>query len=87
MQPTVADILALQVVQAGQPELVSDGSLDVPVRWVHVSDLADLSDLLEGGELVLTTGRALTDTPTRDTYLHGLVAAGAVGLMARATSS
>lgn len=81
MQPTVADILALPVVQAGQPELVSDGSLDAPVRWVHVSDLADLSDLLEGGELVLTTGRALTDTPARDTYLHGLVAAGAVGLI------
>jgi purine catabolism regulator len=81
MQPTVADVLALPVVRAGQPETVCDGPLDRLVRWVHVSDLADLSDLLEGGELVLTTGRALADNTTRDTYLDGLVAAGAVGLI------
>ncbi|PYE11759.1 purine catabolism regulator [Williamsia limnetica] len=81
MQLTIADILALPVVRAGQPEVVAEGPLDQSVRWVHVSDLADLSDLLEGGELVLTTGRALADAATRDSYLEGLVAAGAIGVI------
>ncbi|ORM38116.1 PucR family transcriptional regulator [Williamsia sp. 1135] len=81
MQPTIAEVLALPVVRAGKPEMITDGPLDRPVRWVHVSDLADLSDLLEGGELVLTTGRALADPATREGYLDGLVAAGAVGLI------
>ncbi len=49
MQPTLREILELPVVQAGDPELVCDGPLDTPVRWVHVSDLADLSGLLTGG--------------------------------------
>ena len=39
--------------------MLCDAPLDEPVRWVHVSDVADLSNLLQGGELVLTTGRAL----------------------------
>ncbi|HEY9311293.1 PucR family transcriptional regulator [Williamsia sp.] len=81
MQPTIADILELPVVQAGAPEVVCDGSLDQPVRWVHVSDLPDLSDLLQGGELVLTTGPALTEIGAGGRYLEGLAAAGAVGLV------
>lgn len=81
MQPTLADILALPVVRAGDPEVVCPGPMDRPVRWVHVSDLADLSGLLTGGELVLTTGQALTDPAHRDDYLPGLVRAGAVGVV------
>ncbi|CAJ1581367.1 PucR family transcriptional regulator [[Mycobacterium] wendilense] len=81
MQPTVAEVLALPVLQAGAPEVVSDGPLDRPVRWVHVSELADLSNLLEGDELVLTTGLALTDDRSRDAYLPGLAAAGAAGVV------
>lgn len=78
MIPTVADVLALPVVQAGEPEVVSGVHLDRPVRWVHVSDLADLSDLLQGGELVLSTGAALAAAP--GDYLTGLVRAGAAGV-------
>ncbi|MFA5710427.1 PucR family transcriptional regulator [Mycolicibacterium sp.] len=81
MEPTVAEVLALPVLRAGEPEVVSDGPLDRPVRWVHVSELADLSNLLEGGELVLTTGLALTDAAARDAYLPGLAAAGAAGVV------
>lgn len=81
MQPTLREILELPVVQAGDPELVCDGPLDTPVRWVHVSDLADLSGLLTGGEVVLTTGQALTDPARRDEYLPGLARAGAVGVV------
>ncbi|MGO4204067.1 PucR family transcriptional regulator [Rhodococcus sp. TAF43] len=79
MQPTVRDILDLPVLQRGEPEVVGGGSLDRRVRWVHVSDLYDLSNLLQGGELVLTTGRALVDDPVG--YLEGLAAANAIGLV------
>ncbi|BBZ76019.1 putative regulatory protein [Mycolicibacterium anyangense] len=81
MEPTVREILDLPALRAGEPELVCAGDLDKPVRWVHVSDLADLSGLLTGGELVLTTGPALADPATRDGYLPGLAAAGAVGVV------
>ncbi|MGC0367244.1 purine catabolism regulator [Rhodococcus sp. 27YEA15] len=79
MQPTIAEILALPIVQAGRPEVVGGGTLDKSVRWVHVSDLEDLSDLLSGGELVLTTGLPLADNPLR--YLNGIAEAGAVGII------
>ena len=81
MQPTLREILDLPALRAGEPELVCDGPLDQPVRWVHVSDLADLSGLLTGGELVLTTGQALADPAVRDGYLPGLAKAGAVGVV------
>lgn len=79
MIPTVAEVVALPVVQEGQPEVVSAEHLDRPVRWVHVSDVADLSDLLQGGELVLTTGQALVAEPRE--YLERLVNAGAAGVV------
>lgn len=81
MLPTLREILDLPVLQAGMPEVVCDGPLDTPVRWVHVSDVADLSNLLEGGELVLTTGPTLRDPAQRDRYLPALAAAGAVGVV------
>ncbi|ETZ86571.1 purine catabolism regulatory -like family protein [Mycobacteroides abscessus MAB_030201_1075] len=79
MHMTVAEILALPVVLAGDPQVVGGGSLDRPVRWVHVSDVADLSGLLQGGELVLTTGGPLADPDACTRYLGGLFAAGAAG--------
>src|SRR6059058_1268443 len=33
--------------------------LDVPVRWVHISELEDPTPWLSGGELLLTTGLGL----------------------------
>ena len=81
MQLTIADILELPSIRGGEPEVVCTGPMDQPVRWVHVSDLADLSGLLTGGELVLTTGQALADPARRDAYLPGLAAAGATGVV------
>ncbi|MGC7332147.1 PucR family transcriptional regulator ligand-binding domain-containing protein, partial [Mycobacteroides abscessus] len=63
------------------PQVVGGGSLDRPVRWVHVSDVADLSGLLQGGELVLTTGGPLADPDACTRYLGGLFAAGAAGVV------
>src|SRR5689334_8496244 len=36
--------------------VVVDGPLDVPVQWVHTTELADPSRYLQGGEVILTTG-------------------------------
>jgi purine catabolism regulator len=58
--PTVGEVLALPVLAAGLPRVVGgEAYLDRPVRWVHISESADLTDLLEGGELILTTGLPL----------------------------
>ncbi|GAA2492084.1 PucR family transcriptional regulator [Streptomyces thermolineatus] len=79
MPPTLASLVrnpALKLtVLAGQ-----DG-LDVPVRWVHTSELDDPAPFLEGGELLLTTGLKLPDdAPGQRAYVHRLADAGVVGL-------
>ncbi len=54
---TLADVLELPVVRRALPEVVSGvAGLDRELRWAHVIELADSSDVLKGGELVLTTG-------------------------------
>ncbi|GAA0953507.1 PucR family transcriptional regulator [Nonomuraea longicatena] len=54
------------------------GSLDSPVRWVAVSELADPTPYLEGSELLLTTGMRLEDDHAG--YVARLVARGVAGL-------
>jgi purine catabolism regulator len=79
MPLTLAEVVDLAVVQQGSPEVLSARRWHDTIRWVHGSDLADLSTLLQGGELVLTTGAALARAPRR--YLRGLADAGAVGVV------
>ncbi|MER2136005.1 MAG: PucR family transcriptional regulator ligand-binding domain-containing protein, partial [Arthrobacter sp.] len=76
-------VLDLDVVRAGDPEILTGhGALDVPVRWVHVAELRSLADLLEGGELVLTTGLAFGESAGQAAeYLTGLQAAGVAGVV------
>src|SRR5262245_39062556 len=58
--PTLAEILEMPTVARGRPEVVAARkALDNQVRWVHVSELEDIAELLHGGELILTTGIAL----------------------------
>ncbi|MEU6096186.1 PucR family transcriptional regulator [Streptomyces sp. NPDC047079] len=56
--------------------------LDVPVRWAHVSELADPVPYMEGGELLLITALKLDagDPGAMRRYVKRLVAAGVVGL-------
>src|SRR5262249_1772502 len=62
MLPTVAQVLEMDAVRAGQPRVVAgEESLGRAVRWVHAIELPDAARLLRGGELVLTTGIALPD--------------------------
>ena len=77
--PTVAEIVALPVIQQGEPEVLCATGFDRPIRWVHVSDVPDLSEVLQGGELVLTTGAALRAAPLD--YLRSVAAAHAVGVV------
>lgn len=81
--PTVAEILMLPEMRRGRPTIeAAKNALDRPVRWVHVSEVADIGHLLQGGELVLTTGVAL---PTADAglarYISDLAAARATGVV------
>ncbi len=60
MLPTLNEILALPVLVAGQPRVLAGAEqLGQPVRWAHASEVADISELLRGDELILTTGVAL----------------------------
>ncbi|WP_307793472.1 PucR family transcriptional regulator [Amycolatopsis sp. MtRt-6] len=54
---TVAEVLARPVLARGLPKVVAcRDRLDRPVRWVHVTEWANPTAALDGGELVLTTG-------------------------------
>jgi purine catabolism regulator len=39
--------------------LTGEAAIDLPVRWVHISELQDPTPWLSGGELLLTTGMQL----------------------------
>ncbi|MGW1543997.1 PucR family transcriptional regulator [Streptomyces sp. NPDC002309] len=80
MPPTLASLAhhsALKLtVRAGE------GRLDVPVRWAHVSELADPVPYMEGGELLLITALKLDaeDPQAMRRYVKRLAGAGVVGL-------
>ncbi len=57
---TVADL----VRDLDLPVRAGEKRLDAPVRWIHISELADPIPWLSGGEVLLTTGMQL-DTPER----------------------
>ncbi|MGW0868089.1 MULTISPECIES: PucR family transcriptional regulator [Streptomyces] len=80
MPPTLASLVhhsALKLtVRAGEDRL------DVPVRWAHVSELADPVPYMEGGELLLMTALKLDaeDPEAMRRYVRRLAEAGVVGL-------
>ncbi|MGW3665940.1 PucR family transcriptional regulator [Streptomyces sp. NPDC005141] len=80
MPPTLASLVhhsALKLtVRAGGDRL------DVPVRWAHVSELADPVPYMEGGELLLITALKLDadDPDVMRRYVKRLAGAGVVGL-------
>ena len=82
MPLTLREVLDLDVVRRGAPHVVAgSGRLDVPVRWVHALELTDVGRLLRGGELVLSTGIALPDSPAElDGYVASLAHVGVAGL-------
>lgn len=83
MLPTVRSILDLPVLREAGPQILGGAeALDHPVRWVHVSEVLDVSGLLSGGELVLTTGLELEKAPgLTASFIRSLEEAGASGLI------
>jgi purine catabolism regulator len=61
--------------------LAGAAGLDRVVRWVHVGEIPNLAEFLQGGELVLTTGVGLREPAARRQFVDGLVAAQAAGLV------
>jgi len=61
--------------------VAGEEGLDRPVRWVHISELADPTPWLSGGELLLTTGLALDTAEHQREFIatladHGLAGVG-----------
>jgi purine catabolism regulator len=52
--------------------LTGENSLDLPVRWVHISELDDPTPWLSGGELLLTTGMQLDDPARQREFISRL---------------
>src|SRR5579859_4939727 len=82
MPLTLREVLDLDVVRRGSPHVVAGAArLDVPVRWVHAIELTDVERLLRGGELVLSTGIALPESPSGlASYIASLAGVGVAGL-------
>lgn len=83
MLPTVADILAMPALQVGVPEVHAGGpALRAEVRWVHISDSPDVARLLDGGELLLSTGAGWPTGPAAlRAFAEGLRDAGVAGIV------
>ena len=52
--------------------LTGEAAIDVPVRWVHISELRDPTPWLSGGEVLLTTGMALGTAAEQREFLTRL---------------
>ncbi len=63
---------------------LAEGAVDRAITWVHVSELADPTPFLSGGELLLTTGLAAAAdgcaTVSAERYVQRLVGAAVVGV-------
>jgi PucR family transcriptional regulator, purine catabolism regulatory protein len=71
---SVREALQLPVLRGGLPEvLAGNDQLERKIRWVHVGEVPNLSSLLAGGELVLTTGTGIGSRPAQQqAYINGL---------------
>ncbi len=64
---SVADLIELPVFEAARPLVETGESMEElaerAVRWVHTSEIYEISPLLKGGEVLLTTGLGLIAAP------------------------
>src|SRR5436305_3403033 len=52
--------------------VAGEAGLDLPVRWVHISELLDPTPWLSGGEVLLTTGMQLDSAARQREFVHQL---------------
>ncbi len=83
MSLTLRQIVGLEVFRQSRARVVAGrGNLDNTVRWVHVTELPDIAHLLSGGELILTTGMAISDDDAMQArYIRDLADAGISGIV------
>lgn len=84
MTLSVQDLLDLPVMEATRPEVVAGHDLDRrAVRWIHTSEIYEISPLLKGGEVLLTTGLGLVGISSEAMrgYVRSLAQQGVAALM------
>lgn len=83
MPVTVAEIVELPIMAlAGARVVAGHRGLRNAVRWVHVADVRDIARLLQGGELVLSTGLPLARPAAEQrSFIRELSEVGAAGLV------
>jgi purine catabolism regulator len=68
------------VAEMGLELATGEGGADVPVRWVHISELPDPTPWLSGGELLLTTGIQLAGEERQREFVRLLAGRHLAGL-------
>jgi purine catabolism regulator len=76
-------MLSMPPLRDASPVVLAGGDeLDRPVRWVHVLEVSDALTVLEGEEVVLTTGLPLEgSTSDTEEFIHQLAQARSCGLV------
>ncbi|GAB3802208.1 PucR family transcriptional regulator ligand-binding domain-containing protein [Virgibacillus kimchii] len=64
---TMKDILKRETFRSARV-LAGEKGLDRPIKWTHILETKDFESLLNGGELILTTGINLELNASLDTY-------------------
>ena len=83
---TVRNFLQLPQVKLGNPVvLAGQQHLDTPIRWVHIAETDAVTDLLEGGEMLLSSSPAFQHSVEHTrAFLDQARRAGAVGFAVEA---
>ena len=83
---TVRNFLQLPQAKLGNPVvLAGEQHLDTPVRWVHIAETDAVTDLLEGGEMLLSSSPAFQHSVEHTrAFLDQARRAGAVGFAVEA---
>ena len=68
------------VADTGLRLAAGESAGDVPVRWVHITELVDPTPWLSGGELLLTTGIQLDTAPKQRDFVGRLKRHGVAGV-------
>ena len=79
----MSDVLGMEPMRRGRPRVVAGASgLGRTVRWTHVAEVLDITHLLRGGELLLSTGVAFPDDDAAlSAAVEALGRAGTAGLV------
>lgn len=79
---TVREVLRFDPLVEAEARVLTAGSpLDNQVTWVHISEMEHLAQLFSGGELLLTQGRGIPQTASRQReWMQALAEAKIAGL-------